>query len=462
MLLGEQLLHGGGQTLFELFLGPRAVEQEHAAFLQILDHVIHGDIGGIVAGDEVRSINLIRALDRVLAEAQVADSQTAGLLGVICEVCLSIHVGVVADDLDRVLVGADSAVRAEAVELAGDSACRSGVEELAQGQGGAGQVIVDADGEVILHLAVEVGEDSLDVGRREFLAAQTITAADDGDILAASFSHGCADIQVQRLTQRAGFLGAVQNSDLLHGCRNSSREHINGERTIEVNLDDTDLFAHFNHLGDGFISNVTAGAHDDDHFLGIGSTNIIIRMICTSSDCLNFAHGLFHDTGNSSVEVVGSFTALEIDVRVLSGACLMRMFRIQSAVTELLDLIPRHDLSEFIIIGEIHLLDFVGGTETIEEMQERYRSLQGCNMGNDCHISSFLNRAGSEHGKTGLTASHNVGMIAEDGQSMISKSTGADMENAGHQFAGNLVHVRDHQQKTLGCSECGGQCTGCE
>ena len=51
------------------------------------------------------------------------DRDAAGLLGVICEVCLSVFLGVVADDLDGVLVCADCAVAAEAVELAGDGAC---------------------------------------------------------------------------------------------------------------------------------------------------------------------------------------------------------------------------------------------------------------------------------------------------------------------------------------------------
>ena len=39
---------------------------------------------------------------QIVPEAQVADGQTAGLLGVVCKVALCEHVGVVADDLDEI------------------------------------------------------------------------------------------------------------------------------------------------------------------------------------------------------------------------------------------------------------------------------------------------------------------------------------------------------------------------
>ena len=75
-----------------------------------------------MAGDEVGLVDQVGRTDRVFAEAQVGDRDAAGLLGVIGEVGLGVHVGMVADDLDRVLVGADGAVGAEAPEAGGDGA----------------------------------------------------------------------------------------------------------------------------------------------------------------------------------------------------------------------------------------------------------------------------------------------------------------------------------------------------
>jgi hypothetical protein len=75
-----------------------------------------------VAGHEVGLGDVVRALDGLVAEAQMADGDAAGLLGVVLEICLNVLVGVVADDLDGVLVGADGAVAAQTPELALDGA----------------------------------------------------------------------------------------------------------------------------------------------------------------------------------------------------------------------------------------------------------------------------------------------------------------------------------------------------
>ena len=51
-------------------------------------------------------------------------------------------------------------------------------------------------------------------------------------------------------------------------------------------------------------------------------------------------------------------------------------------------------------------------------------------------------------------------MVAEDAQRMGSESARRDVENAGEQLARYLVHVGDHQQKTLGSGVGRGQRTG--
>ena len=80
-----------------------------------------------MAGHEVSLVDVVGALDGLVAEAQVRNGDAAGLLGVVLEVSLYVLVGVVADDLDGVLVGADGAVAAQAPELALDGAFSSGV-----------------------------------------------------------------------------------------------------------------------------------------------------------------------------------------------------------------------------------------------------------------------------------------------------------------------------------------------
>ena len=117
IVVGDELLHLAGQPLIQLLHIPGTVQKEVSALLQILDNVILVYIRGVVAGYEVSLADIIGGFDRLMTETQVGYSQTAGLLGVVGEVALSVHIGVVADDLDGVLVGTDSTVRTEAQNL---------------------------------------------------------------------------------------------------------------------------------------------------------------------------------------------------------------------------------------------------------------------------------------------------------------------------------------------------------
>ena len=64
------------------------------------------DRAGVVAGDKVGLGHVVRRTDRGITKAQVRNGDAAGLLGVVLEVGLDVLVGVVADNLDGVLVRA--------------------------------------------------------------------------------------------------------------------------------------------------------------------------------------------------------------------------------------------------------------------------------------------------------------------------------------------------------------------
>ena len=51
-------------------------------------------------------------------------------------------------------------------------------------------------------------------------------------------------------------------------------------------------------------------------------------------------------------------------------------------------------------------------------------------MGNESKIHNLLNGSGGKHGKAGLTAAHNVAMVAENAKGMISESARGYVENA--------------------------------
>jgi hypothetical protein len=108
-----------------------------------------------VAGDELGLVDQVRRADRLGAKAQVRDGDRAGFLRVVHEVALGVVVGLFTDDLDRVLVRADGAVCAQPK----NTHARSRGSRISKGiviQAGEGNIIVDADGEVVLGLAFDI------------------------------------------------------------------------------------------------------------------------------------------------------------------------------------------------------------------------------------------------------------------------------------------------------------------
>ena len=70
-------------------------------------------------------------------------------------------------------------------------------------------------------------------------------------------------------------------------------------------------------------------------------------------------------------------------------------------------------------------------------------------MRDRAEVHDLLHVAGAEHRKAGLTAGHHVGVVAEDVERVRSDAARGHMDDAGQQLAGDLVHIRNHQQQAL-------------
>ena len=126
-----------------------------------------------MAGGEIGLRNQIAGADRLGAEAQVRGGHRARFLRIVYEVPLGKVIGILADDLDRVLVGADGAVGAQAVKHAAHGLGIFGRELRIVIDRGMRHIVHDADGEVVLALgARQFIQHALHHGGSEFLGGQ--------------------------------------------------------------------------------------------------------------------------------------------------------------------------------------------------------------------------------------------------------------------------------------------------
>ena len=81
IVLGNVSLCLSVELLSKLCLIPLAVDEEYAAGLNVVDHLVALlDIRGVMAGDKVSLVDVIGTLYRAVAETKVGDGDTARLL----------------------------------------------------------------------------------------------------------------------------------------------------------------------------------------------------------------------------------------------------------------------------------------------------------------------------------------------------------------------------------------------
>ena len=331
VLLRQLRLHAVRHMMHDLLLGERRIQQEGTSVLQVAHHVILEHVCVQRAGDEVCIVDVVCRADRRLAETQVRTGNAAGLLGIICEVSLCVLIRVVTDDLDRGLVRGNRTIRTQAPEQAG-SVVSLDLEAFVCRQAQVRHIILDADRESVDHLVfLQVIEYGLDMARLRILGSQTVTSADDLDILVILKRRN--DIQVQRVAHCTGLFGAVQNSDLLYGGRHDLQHVFRSERTIQVNLDHSDFFALCHQRIDRLVRGLSDRTHGDDDALGIRCAIVSERSVMTSGNLRNLFHIFRYDGRNLGIMLVARLHSLEVDIIVLSTAARYRVgMRVQRAL----------------------------------------------------------------------------------------------------------------------------------
>ena len=220
-LLEQLCLNLTRQVIPDLAGRIRRIEQEDRLLPGMFEHVDPLQELELMARDEAGLGDQISRPDRTRTRAQMRNGRCARLLGVVDEVPLDEQVGRFSDDLDRVLVGANRAIGAKAVENRRCDVARLDVVGVVTGQRRVRHIVHDADGKVIPR--VDVGqrvEDRSHHGRCELLRRETVAAAyhdrlcrERGHPARARLGQGRDHILIQRLAECARFLRAVHHRD---------------------------------------------------------------------------------------------------------------------------------------------------------------------------------------------------------------------------------------------------------
>ena len=152
LFIDNGLLHWARQLTPDTIGRHWAIEQEHGPSSGTTQHINVVDEVILVAGDKVGRLDQIGGTDRIGAKAQVGDGLGARLLGVIDEVALAVQWSILTNDLDAVLIGADGAIGTKSIEEGAGDVMGLDIKTLIIRQAGEGDVVVDADGEVVLGL----------------------------------------------------------------------------------------------------------------------------------------------------------------------------------------------------------------------------------------------------------------------------------------------------------------------
>ena len=161
---------------------------------------------------------------------------TTGFLGIIVEVCLSVHICMVTNDLDGVLISANSTVSTKTPEFTACCAFAGNVNLWKNWQGQICNIIHDTDCEVVLRsIKFQVFEYRNDLAWSNVFGTKTITSAYDCSLFSSSVV--CSEnIQVYWFSDCTIFFISVENGNLSSCFRNSCKESILFEWSVKVNL----------------------------------------------------------------------------------------------------------------------------------------------------------------------------------------------------------------------------------
>ena len=453
VLLDNFFLNFDRQVVPNFFRFERSVQQKHGAVFRLRQHVDFFQEREVVARNKVRFVNQIRSIDDVVRETQVRRGHRARFFRVVHKVGLTVNTVFARDDFNRVFVRADRSISTQAEENGAFDVFVFDIERIVDVQRQVCHVVRQTDRKAGLGFGFfSVFKHGFRHGGGVFFGRQTVAAADNARhrfqlARRKSVGNGGNDIQEQRFALRACFLRAVHDGNRFDRRGQSFNQFFRRERTIQVNLEDTVFFV-FQMSNRGF-GRIGARTHDDNNLFGVFCTDVIDQVILTTRDFGVFVHRFLNDRAAFFIIRVGGFANLEEHVGILRRSAQDGVIRRQSVFAVEVHRQTVDEFAQLIVGNDFDFVDFVRRAETVKEVHERNTGFHRGVLSNRRHILRFLNVVGAQHRKARLTASHHVGVIAENRQSVRSDGARGDVHNERSQFARDFVQVRNHQQQAL-------------
>jgi hypothetical protein len=328
-----------------------------------------------------------------------------------------------------------------------------GVDRKAQ----AGDVVVDADGEMPARsVGRQVVEDRLEHRRRDLLGGQPVPAArhprrplERRRVGVHGLVDGGEHRQVERLADRARLLRAVEYRDRTRRRWQRRDESLAGKRLEQPHLHHADPLPRRVQVVDRLLERAGGRAHDHDDAVGVDGAVVLDHPVPTPGPRRELVERFGDDARHREVERVGGLAGLEEHVGVLRGAPYDGRFGCHPPGPEGDDVVVADQRGDVVVGQRRDLVDLVRGAEPVEEVQERHPRPQGGDVGHEREVLRLLHRSRRQHRPPGRPRVHDVAVVPEDRQGMGRDGARRDVDDGRGQLAGDLEHVRDHQQQAL-------------
>ena len=267
-------------------------------------------------------------------------------------------------------------------------------------------------------------------------------------------------IEIERLPSGTGLLAALQHRDRPHAGWQGLDQQRRREGPEQPHLHHPHPFPGSPQPLGGGLGGLAGRTHQQHQPLRIGGAHVLIGAVAPATQGRKLFHRLHHQARHGRVGSIHRFATLEINVWVLGGAPQHRPGRVEGPLAVGRDRLLRHQGRQQAIGQRLHLLDFMGGAKSIEQVQKRQPPQQRGPHGDGSKIPRLLHRSRAENRATSRAASHHIAVVAKDREALGRQGPTRHLHHHRQALPRPAVEVGEHQQQTLRRRKCGCQGSG--